>query len=86
VKQFNINNCSIKSAGKKNADNNKDILELGEFKLAMRALRTAMAFVMLWNFSVMALEGFFLQNNFCVTEFLALSRQFQILIASETQF
>jgi hypothetical protein len=68
VKQFNINNCSARAATKKDAGPDEDILELGEFKLALRALRTAMAFVMPWNFSVMALEGFFLQTNYCATE------------------
>jgi hypothetical protein len=68
VKQFNINNCSARAASKKNGEAEDNILELGEFKLALRALRTAMAFVMPWNFSVMALEGFFLQNNYCASD------------------
>jgi hypothetical protein len=79
VKQFNINNCSMKSAGKKNADSDEDILELGEFKLAIRALRTAMAFVNPWNFSVMALEGFFLQNNFCAADLAQVEKKALIL-------
>jgi hypothetical protein len=68
IKQFNINNCSARASSKKGSDSDEDILELGEFKLAVRALRTAMAFVMPWNFSVQALEGFFLQTNYCAQE------------------
>jgi hypothetical protein len=68
VKQFNINNCGSRVSGKKPAEGEEDILELGEFKLALRALRTAMSFVMPWNFSVLALEGFYLQNNYCAQD------------------
>jgi hypothetical protein len=44
IRQFNINNCSAKSSGKKGQEADEDILELGEFKLAVRAMRTAMEF------------------------------------------
>jgi hypothetical protein len=63
VKQFNINNCGSRAASKKDSGLEDDALELGEFKLAVLVLRTAMAFVMPWNFSVMALEGFLLQTG-----------------------
>jgi hypothetical protein len=65
IKMFNINNCAARSSSKKQADGEDDILEVSEFKLALRALRTAMQFVMPWNMSVLALEGFFYQTNFC---------------------
>jgi hypothetical protein len=65
VKQSNINNCGSRAAGKKDGGQKDNALELGEFKLAVRVLRTAMAFVMPWNFSVMALEGFLLQTSYC---------------------
>jgi hypothetical protein len=68
VKQFNINNCGSRASAKKTAEGDEDILELGEFKLALRALRTAMSFVMPWNYSVLALEGFFMQNNYCAQD------------------
>jgi hypothetical protein len=54
VRMFNINNCAI--------------MEINEFKLALRALRTAMQFVMPWNMSMLALEGYFLQTNYCSSD------------------
>jgi hypothetical protein len=44
-------------------------VELGEFKLALRALRVAMSFAMPWNMSVLAIENFLIQNNFCSADF-----------------
>jgi hypothetical protein len=79
IRQFNINNCSAKSSGKKGQEADEDILELGEFKLAVRAMRTAMAFVMPLNFSVMALEGFFLQNNFCAQDLAHVDKKAWVL-------
>jgi hypothetical protein len=64
IKMFNINNCA-RTSSKKTGDGEEEILEVAEFKLALRALRTAMQFVMPWNMSVLALEGFFHQSNFC---------------------
>jgi hypothetical protein len=46
----------------------EDIAELGEFKLALRTLRTAAQFVCPWNFSYLALENFLVQNDFCMPE------------------
>jgi hypothetical protein len=46
-----------------------DIVELGEFKLALRALRVAMSFAMPWNMSVLAIVSFLIQNNFCSADF-----------------
>jgi hypothetical protein len=60
IKMFNINNCSARSGPKKQGEREDDSLELGELKLAVRVLRSAMSFVMPWNHSVAALEGFLL--------------------------
>ena len=71
VKLFSINNCSGRvglKSGSGKADFGEDILDVGEFKLALRAMRLAVHFAMPWNFSVEALEGFFFQTNFCQAE------------------
>jgi hypothetical protein len=65
IKMFNINNCAARTSSKKQEDSEEDILEVSEFKLALRAMRSAMQFVMPWNMSILALEGFFYQTNFC---------------------
>jgi hypothetical protein len=64
IKMFNINNCAARTSTKKQEDSEEDILEVSEFKLALRAMRSAMQFVMSWNMSVLALEGFFLPDQF----------------------
>jgi hypothetical protein len=56
-----------------------DIVELGEFKLALRTMRTAFALAMPWNLSVLALEGFFFQNNFCHQDLQNVERKASIL-------
>jgi hypothetical protein len=65
VKMFNINSCGSRSSTKKTGDPDEDFLDISEFKLALRVMRTAMSFVMPWNYSILALEGFFFQTNFC---------------------
>jgi hypothetical protein len=65
IRMFNINSCGSRAASKKTAEPEEDFLDVSEFKLALRVLRTAMAFVMPWNHSILALEGFFFQSNFC---------------------
>jgi len=68
LRLFNINNCgqktSASSAGEKDQEM-KDILDLGEFKLALRVAREAQAYVQPWNKSISALDGFFHQRDFC---------------------
>ena len=81
IKQFNINNCGHRMGGEKE-NQDADILDLGELKLALRAMRTAMNFVMPWNLSVAALEGFLLQTNFCANDISAVDKKAQVL----TQF
>ena len=46
----------------------KEIVELGEFKLALRVAREALAFVHPWNKSISAIEGFLIQSNFCSSD------------------
>ena len=54
--------------GKGRKDEEDGHMEVADFKLALRALRTAAAFVMPWNMSILALEGFYFQTNFCSTD------------------
>ena len=80
LKLFNINSCSTKTR-----DQNEDgslFSEIGDFKLALRALKAAVHYVMPWNHSISALEGFFFQNNFCSSDTSNLERRAQTL----TQF
>jgi hypothetical protein len=65
IKMFSINSCGARASTKKATDVEDDFLDVSEFKLALRVLRTAMSFVMPWNYSILALEGFFFQTNFC---------------------
>ena len=70
LKLFNINNMGSK-AGKLNsqgAEEFDEISELGEFKLALRTLRTAAQLVCPWNLSYLALEGFLIQQDFCMSD------------------
>ena len=67
IRQFSINSCGTRSSGKKNLDE-EDSMDVGEFKLALRAMRTAFQLALPWNHSVLALEGFFFQNNFCFSD------------------
>ncbi len=78
LKMFNCANC----ASKTKAQEEDEICELGEFKLALRALRVAQRQATPWNYSAEALEGFFLQNNYCQAETANLDRRAQFL----TQF
>jgi len=67
LRLFNINNCGQKTAsssGEKDQEM-KDILDLGEFKLALRVAREAQSFVQPWNKSIAALDGFLHQKDFC---------------------
>jgi len=67
LRQFSINNCGKKVATKSGEyeEDMADVVEIGEFKCAVRVLREAMSFVHPWNKSVAALEGFLIQSNFC---------------------
>jgi hypothetical protein len=79
LKMFNINNCGAKQSSKKAGEADEEIQELGEFKLAVRVLRSAVSMVMPWNFSVAALEGFLLQTNYCLQDLQNVERKAQIL-------
>ncbi len=75
LKLFNINNVAVGSGGGGNitfggssvsfGEEQKEMQNVGEFKLALRAVRTAMSFALPWNFSVQALEGFMHISDFC---------------------
>jgi hypothetical protein len=65
VRMFNNHCCGNKLKKGSGAEDEEYSLDLEEFKLALRVLRTAVQFVMPWNFSVMAIEGFLFQNSFC---------------------
>ena len=65
LKLFNINGCGNKILANKQEEEFKDILELGEFKLALRVDREALSFVHLWNKWISAIEGFLIQTNYC---------------------
>lgn len=66
IKLFNINSFSTRQ--KKPDDDTEETLDMAEFKLAVRVMRTAFSMALPWNFSVLALEGFFYQNNFCAVD------------------
>ena len=69
VRMFNINSASTRGGSKKNTSKNEEeMLDLAEFKLALRAMRTAFHLAVPWNLSILALEGFFFQSNFCSTD------------------
>jgi len=86
LRMFTINNCGSKlMGGKSDATKDQelnDIVELGEFKVALRAMRVAASFVAPWNFSFVAIENFLVQSNFCAADLGNLDKQAQIL----TQF
>jgi hypothetical protein len=72
LRMFSINNCGARAGSYKMEGRDSDladIVELGEFKLALRALRVAMSFAMPWNMSVLAIENFLIQNNYCSADF-----------------
>ena len=77
LKLFNINNCAARASASRASSSPDELVEindLGEFKLALRALRTAAQFVSPWNFSYLALEGFLIQTDFCKSELSADSK------------
>ena len=82
IKMFSIGNCSSRAGSRSDTVKDShadDTLEIGEFKLALRAMRLAVHFTMPWNFSVEALEGFFLLSNFCSTDLANVDKKGQIL-------
>ena len=65
VRMFNNHCCASKVKKGTVAEEEDYSLDLEEFKLALRVLRNATQFVMPWNYSVLAIEGFMFQSNFC---------------------
>jgi len=86
LRMFSINNCGSRMAGSKAVNGKEDdleeILEIGEFKLALRALRVAGGFFMPWNMAYIALENFMIQTEYCQKDLAGTDRQALIL----TQF
>lgn len=81
VKHFNINTFGTRSSSKKSGDDTQeDTLDIAEFKLALRVMRTAFSLAMPWNYSILALEGYFLQNNFCNMDLQNNDRKVGILV------
>ena len=89
LKLFNINSCGNKisstaTAGNSgtNAEEFKEINDLGEYKLALRVARGALSYVFPWHKSISALEGFMMQSDYCKEDLAGSERPAQIL----TQF
>ncbi len=87
LRMFSINNCGSRAGSSKSSsgmreDDLEEIMELGEFKLAVRALRVAAGFCMPWNMAYVALENFLIQSDFCMKDLAGTDRQAHIL----TQF
>lgn len=68
LRWFTINNCGARTGSSKGLFSREDemanISELGEFKLAFRAMRVAAMFVRPWDFSFVALESWLEQSDF----------------------
>ena len=82
LKMFNINGCGNKISSASSSEEFKDIVELGEFKLALRVAREALSFAHPWNKSICAIEGFLIQSNFCNSDLNGVDKPAAIL----TQF
>jgi len=85
LRLFSINNCAAKTSSSKSSNKEEDvddIVDLGEFKLALRTLRVAASMVMPWNMSYVALENFLFQTNFCRNDLTGVDQPGKIL----TQF
>jgi hypothetical protein len=86
IRLFNINNCGNKTSGLKQSaraasldDEYTGIEDLGELRLAVRAAREAMSFVMPWNKSIAAIDGFLQKSDFCKADVQGLERPGLIL-------
>ena len=81
LRQFSINNCGKKTAVRQGEYEEElgEVVELGEFKCALRVLREATAYVHPWNKSVAALEGYLIQTNYCSGDLEGLEKQAGLL-------
>jgi hypothetical protein len=74
-----MTSCSSKVLSFKGAQCRDEIStlieEIGEFKLALRALRAAMSYVHPWNKSVEAISSFFEQTEYCQSDTAHLDRR-----------
>jgi hypothetical protein len=85
LKFFSMSSCSAKVLSTKGGQDKDEVSalieELGEFKLALRALRVAMSFVHPWNKSIEAISSFFEQTDFCQAETANLEKRAAMLTA-----
>jgi hypothetical protein len=83
IRLFNVNNITsnrqLGRTGLYEYDEPEDYSDLGEFQLALRAMRAAISFIMPWNHSVAALEGFLLNSRYCRDDIGNLEKQAQLL-------
>jgi hypothetical protein len=81
IKYLNINNCSAKAINLKDGGDSElaEFMEIGEFQLALRTLRSAATFVMPWYFSYTALENLVVSSKFCREDIGSLDKQAQLL-------
>lgn len=82
INLFSISNCGKRTASKGHdlpEEEMREIVELGELKVAVRTLREAMSFAQPWNKSASALEGFLVQSNFCSADLEGIEQQAAIL-------
>jgi len=75
IKMFNNHSCGGKAKKGAASEEEEGHLDLAEFKLALRVLRTAVSFAMPWNYSVLALEGFLYQTDFCSMDLAAVEKK-----------
>ncbi len=71
INLFSISNCGkrvVCKSSEADSEEMKEIAEVGELKVAIRALREALSMVQPWNKSVSALEGFLIQSNYCAAD------------------
>ena len=83
IRLFNVNNITSNRQMSRNCnmeyDEPDDYSDLGEFQLALRAMRSAVSFIMPWNHSVAALEGYLLNSRYCRDDIGGLEKQAQLL-------
>jgi hypothetical protein len=82
LKLFNINGCGNKVGSGKSGDQNdefRDIVDIGEFRLALRVVREALSYVHPWNKSVSAIEGFLHQTDYCRADLVGVEKQGVVL-------
>jgi hypothetical protein len=62
IQMFTIGSCSNRSEA---ADGEREISDVLELRLAMRTMKAAVRMALPWNWSIDALENFFIQTSYC---------------------